>query len=64
MSEDEYNFPMVYLYEEGILGSLISYGAYTSNIRYELNGITYDVTLLNDDFEIIQELDLGIEDYE
>jgi hypothetical protein len=64
MSENEYNYPMVYLYEEGILGSLISYGAYTSSIRYEINGIVYDVVLFNEDFEIVQELDLGIEDYE
>jgi hypothetical protein len=64
MSENEYNYPMVYLYEEGILGSLMSYGAYTSNIRYELDGVTYNVAMLNEDFEIIQGLDLGIEDYE
>lgn len=64
MSENNFNYPMVYLYEEGILGSLIKYGAYSSTVRYDIDGILYEIVLLNEDFEIVQELDLGIEDYE
>lgn len=64
MSENDINYPMVYLYEEGILGNLLSYGAYMSKIGYELNGICHEVMMLNEDFEVIHELDFGIEDYE
>lgn len=58
------NYPMIYLYDFGILGELIRYNAHASIVRYEMDGIEYEVAMLNDDFEIIQELDLGLDEYE
>lgn len=61
--EEKINYPMIYLYDYGILGELIQYNAHASKVRYTFNEIEYEVLLLNDEFEIIQELDLGF-DYE
>lgn len=58
------NYPMVYLYEMGILGELVQYNAHASVIRYSMDGIGHETLMLNEDFEIIQELDLGIDYYE
>lgn len=66
MSHDQenVNYPMIYLYDYGILGELIKYNAYASTVSYQMEGIRYETTMLNEDFEIIQELGLGIDDYE
>ena len=58
------NYPLIYLYDVGILGELIRYNAHASIVRYFLDGLKYETIMLNEDFEIIQELDLGIEEYE
>lgn len=58
------NYPMVYLYDIGILGELIRYNAHASIVRYYLDGLEHETAMLNEDFEIIQEIGLGIDDYE
>jgi len=58
------NYPMIYLYDIGILGELIQYNAHASKVRYFVDGIKSEIVILNEDFEIIQELDLGIDYYE
>lgn len=58
------NYPMIYLYELGILGELIRYNAHASVVRYTMDGIQHESIILNDDFEIIQEIGLGLDDYE
>jgi hypothetical protein len=55
---------MIYLYDYGILGELIKYNTYASTVAYQMDGIRYEIIMLNEDFEIIQELGLGIDDYE
>jgi hypothetical protein len=55
---------MIYLYDIGILGELIQYNAHASKVRYFVDGIKSEIVILNEDFEIIQELDLGIDYYE
>lgn len=57
------NNPMVYLYDQGVLGQLISYNAHASLVKYQINGIEYETMVLNDDFEIVEELDMGLDDY-
>lgn len=57
------NRPMVYLYEQGVLGELISYNAHASTVGYSINGTYCEVMILNEDFEIIEEMGLGLDDY-
>jgi hypothetical protein len=52
---------MIYLYEIGILGELIQFNAHASKVRYAIDGIEYETTILNEDFEIVQEINLGLE---
>jgi hypothetical protein len=62
--EENVNYPMIYLYDIGILGNLIQYNAHASVVSYSMDGIITETVMLNEDFEIIQELDLGIDEYE
>jgi len=55
---------MVYLYDHGILGSLIKFNAHVSLIKYELDGIECETLMLNEDFEIVEELGIGLDDYD
>lgn len=61
---NDVNYPMVYLYDQGILGYLIQYNAHASKVGYDLDGIGYETVMLNEDFEIIQEMGFGLDDYE
>lgn len=58
------NNPMVYLYDQGILGELVTYNAHASIVRYEMDGILCETMILNEDFEIVEELDIGLDDYD
>lgn len=56
----ENNYPLVHITHEDVIGQLIQFGAYASTVRYEIRGIEFEAILLNEDFIIIQELDLGM----
>jgi len=56
----ESNYPLVHITHEDVFGVLIKFGAYASTVRYEMMGIEFETTLLNEEFTIVQELDLGI----
>jgi len=55
---------MVYLYDYGILGLLLKYNAHASLVKYELDGIDHETLILNEDFEIVEELGIGLDDYD
>jgi len=61
--EKNVNYPMIYLYDQGILGELIQYNAHASIVYYKMDGLEYETIMLNEDFEIIQEMDIGLDDY-
>lgn len=48
---DEY----VWLLDERVYAQLISLGAYASHIKYTKDGIDYNVTISNEDFEYFGE---------
>ena len=56
----ENNYPLVHITHENVVGSLIKFGAHASTVRYEMKGIEFEAILLNEEFTIIQEMDLGI----
>lgn len=60
MSAKRGNPTIIYIHDQKIMGKLLQYGAYASIVCYEINGIEYETTILNDDFTIIREIDLGI----
>jgi len=41
--------PTVYLQDEQVIGTIVSYGAYVSRVRYEKDGVSYDVFVENED---------------
>ena len=53
---------VVYLEYENAYGYLISEGVYASRIKYNKLGIEYEVMVLNDEFEIIEDIRIEIEE--
>jgi len=41
--------PTVYLQDEQVFGTIVSYGAYVSRVRYTKDGVSYDVVVENED---------------
>lgn len=61
-SENNYKYSVVYIYDEKTYGELVSFGGYVSKIHYSKNGIDYEVMLLNEDFEIVEEANIELEE--
>jgi hypothetical protein len=53
--------PIVYVYipDEGLNGFLIKEGAYASTVQYFDNGVGYVVEMLNEDFVVVDEINIG-----
>lgn len=51
IDDDEYDepHPLVYVQSEQVFAIIVSYGAYASIVRYEKDGIIYEVLVENDD---------------
>jgi hypothetical protein len=56
----ENSYPLVHITHEDVIGHLIKFGAHASTVRYEMMGIECETILLNEEFTIIKEIDLGI----
>ena len=53
---------IVFIPDENAYGEIISEGLFASLIRYTVGGVMYEVILLNEDFDIVQEIALEIEE--
>ena len=49
-------YTIVYLFDEKAFGELLTFGAYTSKVRYKLGGFQYESVVFNEDFEIVEEI--------
>lgn len=49
----------VYLPDEGVYGTIVRYGAWSSLIEYYDGGIKYTVEVSNDDFIEVDEIGIG-----
>jgi hypothetical protein len=53
---------IVYLEDEDSYGYLVSEGVYASRIRFTKLGIEHDVMVLNEEFEVIEDIRIEIEE--
>jgi hypothetical protein len=54
----------VYIIDEKVHGVVSSLGAHASRVKYEKDGIHYDVLILNEDLLFVDEFSIGIEEEE
>ena len=47
---------IVFVHEEGVYGTVDQLGAVASLVKYEKDGIDYEVLLENDEFAIVDEI--------
>jgi hypothetical protein len=53
---------IIYIPDEQEYGELVTRGAYASLVRYSSGGVMYEVMMLNEDFDIVQDIVLEIEE--
>mgnify|MGYP006269140721 CR=1 FL=1 len=51
----------VYLPDEGIYGTILRHGAWSSLIQYYDGGIGYTIEVPNDEFRVVDEIGIGYE---
>ena len=47
---------IVFIHEEGIYGTIDKMGAFASKVKYQKDGVNYEVNLENEEFSIIDEI--------
>lgn len=57
----EHTITYVYLPDDGIYGTIIRQGAWSSLIQYYDGGIEYTIDVSNDEFIIVNEIGVGYE---
>jgi hypothetical protein len=59
MSNEEKTIEYVYIPDEGVYGTIINYGAWTSLVEYYDDGIKYTIDIPNDEYIVIDEIGIG-----
>jgi len=58
-NNDEEIVEYVYIPDEGIYGTIIRYGAWSSLIEYYEGGIGYTIEVPNDEYMVVDEIGVG-----
>ena len=60
-SEDniEHTVEYVYIPDEGVYGTIVRYGAWSSLIEFYESGIKYTIEIANEDFHVVNEIGIG-----
>jgi hypothetical protein len=53
---------IVYIPDEEVYGEIISQGAFASTVRYSVSGVMFEVLILNEDFDIVHDISIEIEE--
>ena len=61
-NNEERTIEYVYIPEEGIYGTIVRYGAWSSLIEYYDAGIKYNIEMPNDEFITVDEIGVGYVD--
>jgi len=48
----------VYLADEEVYGEVLSFGTYASTVHYVKDGHEYELLMLNEDFEIVEQINI------
>lgn len=58
MKRKNLNYTIVYLPEEEVYGEVLSFGTYASTVHYVIDGFEYEAFLLNEDFDIVEQINI------
>jgi hypothetical protein len=59
MSNEEKTIEYVYIPDEGVYGTIVKYGVWSSIIEYYDGGIKYTIDIPNDEYIVIDEIGIG-----
>ena len=62
VQERHIRYAIVYIPDENIYGELLSFGYIASVVSYFKDGVTHEVIMLNEDFEIVEEVNIEMEE--
>jgi hypothetical protein len=59
MRDEEEIVEYVYIPDEGIYGTIVRYGAWSSLVQYYDSGIQYNIEVPNDEYIVVDEIGVG-----
>lgn len=54
--------PIVYIHDEEVYGEIIHQGAFASIVRFSKDGIEYEIFMENEDFDVVEDITIDIEE--
>jgi hypothetical protein len=52
------NYTIVYIQDEEVYGEVLSFGTYASTVHYLKDGFEYKLLMLNEDFEVVEQINI------
>lgn len=49
VDDDDNPYPIVFLQDEQVFGTIVTQGAFASKVKYEKNGVSFEVWVENED---------------
>jgi hypothetical protein len=53
-----FNYTIVYLPDEKVYGEVVSFGTYASKVHYIKDGFEYELVMLNEDFDVVEQINI------
>jgi len=58
VKKQNFNYIIVYIPDEKVYGEIVSLGTYASKVHYVKDGFEYESIFLNEDFEIVEQVNI------
>lgn len=58
VKKQNFNYTIIYLPDEKVYGEVLSLGTYASKVHYTKDGFEYELVMLNEDFEILEQINI------
>ena len=58
MKRRNFNYTIVYLPDEKVYGEVVSFGTYASKVHYVKDGFEYELVMLNEDFDVVEQINI------
>ena len=58
VKKQNFNYTIVYIPDEKVYGEVLFFGTYASKVHFVKEGFEYETILLNEDFEILEQINI------
>jgi len=58
VKKQNFNYTIIYIPDEKVYGEVLFFGTYASKVHFVKDGFEYETILLNEDFDILEQINI------